>query len=446
MKQPRGKSILLEQVEQHGAIRFSAIVVAIGLAVTLHIAVVSSILAQPITVEARSVIAPLYNDALYRLGPGADLFAVYRAGNHRNHGYPANASFTVPGDPPYAFIYRYGALVADTVGRVLALVHPKLAFIGWGLLLETALFAFLSVFVASVVDSRTRLHGSLLLILSTPYFLEVHMGQFTFLTSVIACVALLLYERSQRPAARWAASLLLASSMILKFFPFSTLPALLKHRTALLVSLGTLLAIILFNVVSMRQNPLQEGFLSANLTVFNTALQTGNFGFFYTMTSVGIEWGKVWSREELRALCYAWQFVVLGGVAVLAFRAPADRMVLGASTLMAAFFVVYQDVWEHHYSGIIPLGLLILRGLAREPHVSPIAWVAGWLALVLIALPTPFAVFDSGDPTWGNWPSYQRWLLPLSKSGPLIVLVLTGVQALFSSRRDRSFELGFQKA
>ncbi len=103
--------------------------------------------------------------------------------------------------------------------------------------------------------------------------------------------------------------------------------------------------------------------------------------------------------------------------------------------MLTAFFLAYQDVWEHHYSGVLVAGLLVARGvLVHAPAPAERALV--WLALVAIALPTPFAWLDArGDLTWRSWPGFHQWAVPLAKSGPLFVLHAIGIAALLRAAR-----------
>jgi hypothetical protein len=421
--------------------RKAAQAVALGALAIAHALVVASVLAQPLDVrrsapERRSLVFGLYNDAVHRIGPGGDFFAVYRAGAKVRAGRSPYAGAPDPGDPPYGYAYRYLPLVAQTLGRALAALPPRAAWVAWGLANEALLLAFLALWAASVPALRERAAGAALLLASTPYFLELHMGQFTFATSVLACAALLLCERPRGRAARAVAGGLLAAAAALKVFPLVLLPALRRDRgarAALGLAAAGLVAATLWHA---QGHPADlERFSGVNVGSLSPAPQRGNFGLLYTLTAAAREAGVEWTRALFVPLARAWQLLVLGSAALLAWRAPRRELALAGGLLLTAFFLAYQDVWEHHYSGALVAGCLVARGVAAE-CAGPAARALAWLALAAIAAPTPFAWLDArGDHTWRSWPSVWQWAVPLAKSGPLLVLHALGMGALARSAR-----------
>jgi hypothetical protein len=416
--------------------RKAALAVLLGAVAIAHAVVVASVLAQPLDVrrsapERRSLVFGLSNDAVHRIGPGGDFFAVYRAGVKVRAGRSPWAGAPDPGDPPYGYAYRYLPLVAQTLGRTLALLSPRAAWVAWGLANEVLLLAFLALWAACVPAPRERAAGAALLLASTPYFLELHMGQFTFATTALACAALLLFERARRRTARALAGGLLAAGAALKVFPLVLLPALRRDRgarTALgLASLGLVAATLWHG----HAHPADlERFSGVNVGSLSPAPQRGNFGLLYTLTAAAREAGIECTRARFVPLARTWQLLVLGSAALLAWRAPRRALALGGGLLLTAFFLAYQDVWEHHYSGVLLAGCLVARGVGAE-GAAPVARALAWLALAAIAAPTPFAWIEArGDLTWRSWPSVWQWAVPLAKSGPLLVLHAVGMASL----------------
>jgi hypothetical protein len=402
---------------------------------------VASVLAQPLDVrssapERRSLVFGLSNDSVHRIGPGADFFAVYRAGAQVRAGRSPFSGAEDAGSPPYGYAYRYLPLVAQTLGRALAALPPRAAWVAWGLANETLLLAFLALLAACAASPRERAAGAACLLASTPYFLELHMGQFTFASCGLACAALLLFERAGARASRGAAVALFASAAALKIFPLVALPALRRDRLARATWLAVAAALAVATLAHAIVLPADLGRLSsANLGELSAEPQRGNFGMLYTLTAAAREAGVEWTPGLYLPLARAWQVAVVGAAALLAWRAPRRALALGGATLLAAFFLAYQDVWEHHYSGALVAGLLMARGLGAAG--SPAAERAlAWLALAAIAAPTPFALLDArGDLTWQSWPGWQQWAIPLSKSGPLLALYALGLAALARSAR-----------
>src|SRR5581483_7244496 len=127
-----------------------------------------------------------------------------------------------------------------------------------------------------------------------------------------------------------------------------------------------------------------------------------------------------------RVLASTWQLVVLGTTAVLALTSRhRERVLLGGAALLLAHFLSYAHVWEHHYSGVIPVALLVLLALVRDPQGGRASIAIVLLSLLLLALPTTFALQDRiRDPAvWnpaGGWPPWGSYLPPLCKTLPLL--------------------------
>ncbi|HEY0003367.1 MAG TPA: hypothetical protein VGB17_01060, partial [Pyrinomonadaceae bacterium] len=108
------------------------------ISIALHLFVVHSIL-----YGARPVIGSLHNDIVYRIGRGADFFAVYHAGRNLSRGispYATNDDNLLP----YYYPFRYLPIVA-VAGRLLASMPPETAYRVWILMLEGLLAALLVV-------------------------------------------------------------------------------------------------------------------------------------------------------------------------------------------------------------------------------------------------------------------------------------------------------------
>src|SRR5262245_44044294 len=104
--------------------------IALGALAALHLTVVASVLAQPLDVrrsapERRSLVFALSNDAVHRVGPGADFFALYRAGVQVRAGRSPYSGADDPANPPYGYAYRYLPLAAATLGRAAARLPPR---------------------------------------------------------------------------------------------------------------------------------------------------------------------------------------------------------------------------------------------------------------------------------------------------------------------------------
>jgi hypothetical protein len=219
----------------------------------------------------------------------------------------------------------------------------------------------------------------------TPYYLELYMGQFSFLQGGLVFLMLVLSLR-RLPGlgfdAAWIGSVLWKQNTAL------FLPAMV--RLGRWRALGILaLALI---VTAGPYFALQPGSLQAFLANFSSPppwFQLGNLGFRQLVFDVMWSAGDVMRIELPAALYVAAQRAVVGGflffsLALLALDRRLD-VVRHVSLWMVGYFILYHHVWEHHYVMLLPV--LVTLAIREE---SP--WV--WLLYLLLALPTPFYLID----------------------------------------------------
>lgn len=392
--------------------RFGLMVLA--LAIAAHVGIVASLLTQE-----RSVIFPLHNDTVHRPGPGADFYALYHAAMNRQHGLS-------PYDPrpdgvtPFYFPFRYLPVVADA-GRVVLGAPPRVAHRVWILVLEALLAGLAVALWKRVAERRLRTFAVCALLLSSPYFLELYIGQFTF-----AAVGLLLF-------ALWLPFGIVpyTLSSLLKVFPLVTAPALVRHRRYWPHVLGASAACLAFSVPYFTARPLEfRMFLNINLLTPG-ALDSGNYGNIYLLWRLAHDLHLAPVVEHWQTVSIGLRVLVLGasGLAVLLSR--DDRVVLGSSVMLLAHFVTFGHEWEHHACATVLLGLALLT----VPTWSRAATAAIVASVAVLVLPTPFALFDHAkdptiwDPTVG-WPAYARYAVLLPKTIPALALYVIAMGRL----------------
>ncbi len=380
--------------------------VVLALAILVHVGIVASILTQ-----ARPVIWPLHNDTIHRPGPGADFYALYHAANMRVRGWS-------PYDPrpdgvtPFYFPFRYLPVVADA-GRIALVLPPAAAHRVWIVVLE-ALLAWLAVLLWRRVEGTgMRVFAVCALLLSSPYFLELYIGQFTF-----AAVGLLL-------VALWLPYGVVPYTLtsLLKVFPLVTAPALVRHRRFLPHVIVAALACAGFSIPYFTARPREfEMFLNINLLTPG-ALDSGNYGNIYMLWRIARDLGIEPILEHWRLVSVGLRAVVLAATALVVLRSRNDDAVLGASALLLAHFVTFGHEWEHHACATVLIGLALLtvRAFPRRQLV----WTAA--AVAVLVLPTPYALFDHAkDPAvWDpavDWPAWQRYAVLLPKTLPALFL------------------------
>ncbi len=397
----------------------------LGLVAVVHVLLVVSVLGQPISLPHpdvdRSLTWSLHFDSVHRGGPAADFFAVYHAGVNLSRGLSPYLQEEEPQRTPYHFPFRYLPLVGQTLGRAAQQLEPAAAWRAWGLVLELLLVA-LCVAVWRRADGTTRPLLIALLLLSVPYFLELHMGQFTFAAVALLVLGLLHLERLA-----WSVPLLTAAAW-LKVFPLVAIPALLRERRGAQAAAAWVALVALGGgAYFLGHGDDWRIFLERNFARPVGGMDSGNHSPLYAVLLVGARLGVEWSEANWFPLLSAVRFGVLGVtvVCVLGTRLRDPRVL--ASGLVLAHFVSYAHFWEHHVSGLVPLGVLLT--LAAPARRS--AAVALTLT-VLLALPTPFfgldPVRDVFDPDPGQrWTLGARLLLLGSKAVPAVALYLLAV-------------------
>ena len=426
----------------------------LGIAILAHLVIVASIVRQPFNVQnappsERSLVFPLYNDAVHRIGPFADFFAVYRSGFCLRQGIDFYGSGTRITEVPYFYHYRYLPVVAYALGLPLSFLSARAAAILWTLLLEAVLAAFLLLYWRRTEDLGTRVLAAVFLLLSTPYFLEVHMGQCTFATLALVGIALLLVEApaeptagAYRPATGAAASgsgssgkrmvgaaAAFSAAVLLKLFPFVLAPALLRRgRMGRFWLLAAASSLVLLNLPYFLLHSLSwSHYLERNFSpgAVWDGLSPGNHGLVYILHLLIQDLGGAWSRAGWVDFVQIWRVLVLGPACLLVLLSRRKDFVAGAAVLIFAHFAAFHQVWEHHWSGALILGLLLLRHPAFSERERGVRRLGLILGLALWAMPTPFIFLDhlygagGGDPS-ETWPSWARLLPPAVKVVPLI--------------------------
>jgi hypothetical protein len=417
--------------------------IALAGLIATHLALVLSVLSQPFFVSAyapefRAITWSIHHDTVHRRGPAADFFSVYEAGLRAAHGTHLYEDRDVPGATPYHYPYRYSPLVAHTLGRVVTFFSPRRAWQLWSLVLEGLLAT-----TVLTLRRRAREHWvgdavSAVLLLSTPFLLEVHIGQFTFATLALTALALLVVDEGEgtfRGAERYALA------VGLKTFPLVAAPALLRSpagRRALAVTALTLVPV----VVWFAMHPgTWAAFTAANFGgVTLLGMDAGNHGFAYVIYLAGRDLSGPWSAESWASTWRVMQLVALAATSLVVLRSRSTSAVLGGAALVMAYQLTYTHVWEHHMSGTLALASAAVI-TASTPHGdAPARWsaretIAAVVMLVLLAAPTPFVWLDVAldprvfDPSYA-WEPWMRYMLPLSKALPLLVLYALIVKTL----------------
>ncbi len=83
---------------------------------------------------------------------------------------------------------------------------------------------------------------------------------------------------------------------------------------------------------------------------------------------------------------------MLAATALLVFHSRESRVRVGVSALLLANFLTYQQVWEHHITGVCVVAAILMT----VPNYTRLRYVSVLFCLLLLALPTHFGLMDIG--------------------------------------------------
>lgn len=336
------------------------------------------------------ILNPLFFDAVVTHGQrGWDFYALYQAGHNVLTGHSVYESdgskidVVIP-DGTYT-PFRYLPISAYTLGILFNLVSPVWAYRLWVAFIELTLLACVALTWNAVGEPNRRARLVAMWLFYTPFYLELYMGQFSFVQGALVFVMLLLALRGKldlRFDLAWIGSVLWKQNTAL------FVPAMVRLRRWR--ALGILLILLL--VTAGPYFALVPSSLSAFLGNFASEppwFQLGNLGLrqlvFDAMWSAGDVLGIQVPASVFEG---AQRAVVVVSVALPLALTVLDRRFDAVTHLalwMSTYFMAYHHVWEHHYVMLLPV--LVALALQRE---SP--WL--WLVYVLLALPTPFCLID----------------------------------------------------
>jgi hypothetical protein len=337
---------------------------------------------------------PFYNDIRNRPGPAADFFAVYHAGRQVWTGRSPYAREERPKVTPDHFApFRYPPGVAWTLGVAVAKVKPWIAYAAWIVVLEALLVLGIVRMRELIADPAQLAWARAAWLAFPPWFLELWMGQFTFVAAMLTFLAVLEWRRnrSRRAAAMWAAA------CALKIFPLALAPAIaLRRRWGALAAAALLTTAALAPLLGTEGAV--GGFFGLNFGAPEPMeVHAGNFSLLVLLHRI-VEWVTgarpdpdtwIWVARGL-----AWSL----GAAVTAamWRARRDDLALSAAAALWLLPLMSKDSWEHHGVIALPAIALMVSAFAARPR-----WLAGTAAVwALAALPSLLFVLQTEPSAW----------------------------------------------
>ena len=403
--------------------------VFLTIAIIIHIAFIVSLWT--------GLLNPLFYDTNFLVGQGADFFSYYQAGNNVLNGVDV---FTVPDSPvvPYLYPFRYLPYFAYSFGVISNLAPPIIAYWLWvGVLVVILWLAVLRTRSLAKALHRPDWEGRIAMgmwFVFSPIYIELYVGQVTLFAAVLLFFALTNSSLVQGRDSRWSMATFWITGGLTKLIPFFVAPVLLGAGRARSVLVAIVIMVVAIVVVP-------AGLVSLRFFIdFNTA-RTMYLGPYVGSHSLKMLlyyfFGE--STNDFRAITG-----LLVGIFFLLsiFATFYSRDVWSCAGLFSlTYFFIMTDVWEHHYTFILPL--LVLAWIRGRPE-DRARWIP--LALVLfMSLPLmPIVDFLSGAALGAhpiNWSIGWQIIYHSSKVVPSLIfygwLLFTALQ---SPRDDNILE------
>ena len=335
--------------------------------------------------------------------PGLDLHAVYDAGRDLLEGKPIYKL------PPYEKDYtpfRY-LPIAAVPGMVLSLLRFDTAYIAWFILLELLMLVNLAHLRTALISDEDFLVAVCMYLFFTPFYVELFMGQYSLIQATfILFFFTSLYSFRAGAYGYWVASALW------KLNTFLALPALIRFR-----KFGPIYWAIGLAAISLVIYGLFFGGNVWNFFIINFRVpaiyQEGNLGLRMLWDSIilhvfklghPVEGGGTYELstggELLSALLPIIVLIICLHASVFAHKGNFIDLV---ALWIMSYFLLYTDIWEHHYLMLLPI-LVLQYAHKRRPLII--------ICYLFIALPTPFALIkdmpviyipgaEGAPPLWG---------------------------------------------
>lgn len=366
----------------------------IGVGLVLHLAFLSALFGD--------WLRPFFNDASHTRR-GFDFGVFYLVGQALAQGRDI---YAVEG----AFGYRYLPVFAQIFGRLYALLAPLPAYLLHLFFSETFLLVNLLLTRRLFADSLQRSQAFCMWLAFSPFFLELYIGQVSFWAASLLFwfVIALGHNRPHIHAALWTAAILVKPNMLI------VLPALVRLRHFRTVSLALLGTAIASAPYFLLHPTALSTFLNVNLQVghFKGALtHAGNLGLWGTLVSIGAKLsgmplGELSNLSDL-SLWAALPAYIIPAIAIctalfITFTSDSTDPAMHLGLWMTTYFLVYKDVWEHHYVFLLP----VLIALYARSQSTQLLWI-----YAALALPTPFIFFDTQAGIYGPIDPERDWSL-----------------------------------
>lgn len=330
----------------------------------------------------KAKLSVLFFDSNVNKQTGCDFFALYLATKNFTGGKEIYM-----GDPqhevvPCYYTYRY-LPIGLVFGAPFIAAQPRTAYLLWVIMLE--LLVFVNVWLLFKVAPSARIFGlgAFGFLASTPVYLELYMGQYSLLQGTFMFAAMVAYIRGKEKsfAGFWCATL------CWKLNTWIAIPALIRHKKwhAMGIALGLLLVTTVPYLIKYPES--YEMFVSQNFhNDPELGMTNGNHGFVMLMMLL---FYFIDAKTVLLVVPVAVVLLTL----FITFTGRRAHLIDLLALWMAAYFLAYKHIWEHHYVMLIPVIVIL-----AVRHKSPLLLIPG----AIVAFPTVYqmAVYSQWAPEW----------------------------------------------
>ena len=375
-----------------------------------------------------------FYDTNFLVGQGADFFSYYQAGNNALNGINV---YTIPDSlaVPYLYPFRYLPYFAYIFGIIINLVPALLSYWLWvcflaGLVCVAALRTRSLAKALGRPDWEGRIAMGIWFVFS-PIYIELFVGQVTLIAGILMFFALTSSSLVKGQDSQKSITIFWVLSALTKTIPYFIAPVLLaagKVRTVLVAVIVTIIAIVAV--------PAGLEFLQYFLA-FNTARATnvtpypGDHSLKMLLYYLLGESSTNFSSITILLIVF---FIGLAIFATLFSRDVWSCIGL----FCTSYFFIMLDVWEHHYTFLIPL--LVLAWIRGRPE-DKARWVPFVLALLMSIPMMPIVEYLSGvgpgvHPI--NWSIEWQIIYHSSKVVPALIFYIWLMMTALRSPRSGS--------
>ncbi|MFW9793367.1 MAG: glycosyltransferase family 87 protein [Candidatus Thorarchaeota archaeon] len=406
----------------------------LAITIIIHVVFISSLLT--------GILNPFFHDTRYITAQGIDFFAFYQAGNNVLNGlvcYARPDTLAVP----YMFPYRYLAYFAYTFGALFNLMPAIQAYWTWVVIVLICVWlaAWRTRSVSKSLqreDWEGRIAMGMWFVFS-PIYIELYLGQVTFMAAILMFFALTTPSMIRGKKGNWTMTTFWTIGSLMKLIPFFIAPVLIRAgRTRSVVAsimvllfgifavpagLDSLRYFLEFNTPQLiHVNPYIGNHSLKMLLYYVLGEPSGNFEFI-TGLLIGI-------------------FLMITIITTFYSR---DIWVCAGMFSLLFFFIMF-DVWEHHYTFLLPLFVL---GWIRGRSGDKSRWVPLILILFMSIPMLPIVEFLSGiGPGVHPINLDSIWLIMYhsSKVFPALIFYVWLLLMAFRSPRKEGFLKRIRKA